>query len=456
MASVQNILQLDNSHRNVGVTGDLYTIDHLVSDLTLDYDVPTLCGKNIDKPNILLNSREKFKTEFDKHYPYLKHINMKNLLIAGGSISNIVRGKFQRDSDIDFFIYGLDEKDATARVEEWLLDILCKKPEEPKNTDTTKKPKNDEIKYYKVIRNNNSISILLDHADLKLQIIFRLYKSISEILHGFDLGSSAVGYDGENVYFTSLGKYCHEYSCNVIDTNRRSTTYEYRLIKYFDRGFNIVVPKLNLSQLKTEYFKFGEIEICQLPYFIFGYSNIVGNKIIIKKFYNKFSNNSDYDLEPINLTNVYYQSLKINIENLINDVNYFYYVSCHIDNNNVDILTKPPRLNKGNIISFYDDVRTKLNNKNIDVHLIKKYINIDTTENIITNMFNKNINVKEYFDEIIDQQKKSALEKLEILLQKNHKINWITENPGTQLTSSFNPIIEKENKWYGEKYYKST
>ncbi|AAV51140.1 hypothetical protein [Acanthamoeba castellanii mimivirus] len=450
MTTTNNVLLVDDQHRNIGVTDDLHTIESLKSELTLDYDLPTLCGKNLDSPNILLNSIEKFKETFNKHYPFLEKINMKNLLIAGGSVSNIVRNKFQYGSDIDFFIYGLNQQEASSRVRQWLIDILVKKPDNSSEKTTTKKI--DMTKYYKIIRNNNCITILLDHGDLKLQLIFRLYQSISEILHGFDLGSSAVGYDGENVYFTTLGKYCHEYSCNVIDTTRRSTTYEYRLNKYFDRGFNIVVPKLDLSKLKTFNLKYGEVEICELPYFIFSYQNIIGNKIIVKKFYDKYNIKSDYGLEPINSTNLYYQSLKINIGNLINDVDYYYYVSSHIDKQNTDILTKAPRLTKGDIITFYDGVRTKLNGKNIDVCLIRKYITIDTIENIVATMFHKDTNVKEYFDSIIEKQKELALNKLDILLQKNHNIVWITENPGKQLTSSFNPIIEVESKWYGEFY----
>ena len=34
------------------------------------------------------------------------------------------------------------------------------------------------------------------------------------------------------------------------------------------------------------------------------------------------------------------------------------------------------------------------------------------------------------------------------------KIEWIKENPGTQLTSSINPIIEDEWMWYGLQFYK--
>ncbi|QGR53919.1 hypothetical protein [Moumouvirus maliensis] len=327
MSNINKILRIDQKHRTKGITGDLHTLDTIVSDLTLDYDLPTLCNKRIDKPTILMNNMEKFSEEFYKKYPFLKNVNMDNLLIAGGSVSNIIRGD-KSSGDIDFFVYGLNTKKATKRVEQWLLDILVRNNIEKESDNKSNDPKEKNryiIDEYKIIKNKSSISILIDD-DYKVQLIFRLYKSISEILHGFDLGSSAVGFDGKQVYFTSLGKFCHEYSCNIIDTTRRSTTYEYRLIKYFNRGFNIVLPKLNLKKLRTNYLKFNEIEICEMPYFIFSYSEITGNKIRVKNFHNKFINNSNYKLEPINPINIYYQSLKINI-NLINDIDYFYYVS---------------------------------------------------------------------------------------------------------------------------------
>ncbi|AVL94774.1 hypothetical protein ma388 [Moumouvirus australiensis] len=456
MSNINKILKIDQKHRTKGITGDLHTLDTIVSDLTLDYDLPTLCNKRIDKPTILMNNMEKFSEEFYKKYPFLKNVNMDNLLIAGGSVSNIIRGD-KSSGDIDFFVYGLNTKKATKRVEQWLLDILVRNNIEKESDNKSNDPKEKNryiIDEYKIIKNKSSISILIDD-DYKVQLIFRLYKSISEILHGFDLGSSAVGFDGKQVYFTSLGKFCHEYSCNIIDTTRRSTTYEYRLIKYFNRGFNIVLPKLNLKKLRTNYLKFNEIEICEMPYFIFSYSEITGNKIRVENFYNKFTNSSDYELEPIDPINVYYQSLKINIVNLINDVDYFYYVSSQIDENNVDIITKPPRITKGNIIDFYDKIRQKLSKKNIDVNLIKRYINVDKVENIVSYMFNPDVDTNEYFDELIEKQKKFTFKKLNKLLNQDHNINWITDNPGTQLTSSFNPIIKDEIDWYGKRYYKS-
>jgi len=478
MTIIKKVLAVDKKYRVAGVDGDLHTIDKLISDKSLDYDLPTLCKNNTDDPNILLKSRTEFKKKFDEKYPFLKKISMKNLLIAGGSVSNIIRDKHNSESDIDFFIYGLTPKKATVRVKEWLIDILIPKTlqhkdkkknfkdssdEDDSNSfddNVPNKNKKDKIKEYiignyKLIRNKNTIAIFLEDEEIKIQLIFRLYCTISEILHGFDLGSSAVGYDGDNVYFTSLGKFCHEHSCNIIDTTRRSTTYEYRLAKYFGRGFNIVLPKFDITKLRTTYFKYGESEICELPHFIFGYKSIVGNKIIIDQFYNKYTNNSDYDLEPMNPLNVYYQSFKINIINLINNVDYFYYVSSHIDEDDVDILNKPPRLSVGSIVTFYNDIREKLNQKNIDVNLIKKFITVEKIEDIMSNMFDKDIETSTYFDELIAKQILSAQKKLEKLLAKDHnKIDWITKNPGTQLTSSFNPIIEDESKWYGKRYYK--
>ena len=61
MATIKKVLIVDKKHHVIGIDGDLHTIDKLVSDQTLDYDMPTLCGNNIDKPNILLNSTTKIQ-----------------------------------------------------------------------------------------------------------------------------------------------------------------------------------------------------------------------------------------------------------------------------------------------------------------------------------------------------------------------------------------------------------
>src|SRR5690606_20981381 len=116
--------------------------------------------------------------------------------------------------------------------------------------------KHNQNTRYAIINSNNSLTLIIKNINLPnasqfikkdeitIQIIYRLYTSKSEILHGFDIGSSAVGYDGKYVYFTSLSKFAYEYGCNIVDISRRSTTYEQRLIKYLKRGFKIILPDL--------------------------------------------------------------------------------------------------------------------------------------------------------------------------------------------------------------------
>lgn len=453
--SINEILAIDRNFRYTGITDsdDLHTISNLQSDCSLDYDLPTLVTKDFDYNQSikLCNNIDDFKAKFYEEYPFLNGLDMSNMLIAGGSVGeNIKRvNRYGSNCDVDFFIYGLDVDQANIRIKSWITDLIsCAKAyvlakhnsESEKNNKKKPKINYDSELNCEMIRNNNTL--LINILGKSIQLIFRLYKSKSEILHGFDLGSSAVGFDGEQVYLTSLGKFCYEHSCNIIDTTRRSTTYEYRLEKYFNRGFNIVLPSLNIAQLRKEYFQFRLDEVCILPYFVFSYSDIIGNKIVVDQFYNKYSETSDYKIEDINE----YNSFQMNLYNIVNDVDYFYYTSSSIDE--IEILSKPPRLSKGSVVSFYEILRKDLNHSKIDVGKLKRYLPCESASVIAKNMIENTI--PNYLNSLIDNQIKIVLEKLEKLHSKDHtRVRWITENPGSQLCGSFNPIFKDEKDWYG-------
>jgi hypothetical protein len=284
-------------------------------------------------------------------------------------------------------------------------------------------------------------------------LIFRLYQSIGEILHGFDLGSSAVGYDGKNVYFTSLGKFCHEYSCNVIDTTRRSTTYEYRLTKYFDRGFNIVMPGLDINLLKTDYFKYNIDEVCVLPHLVFSYSNIIGNRVIVSRFHTQFKKLSDYDDESQSFDIVYYQSFQNNIRNLLRDSNHFVYVSSKIAADDFNILNHRFNISPGYITTLYDDIRKKLTSSNVNIKSLKVFFPPNIFKKIITKIIDHDDDLLQYLDSVIAEQKDLIMKKIEDLPE--YRTTWLSQDPGTQISGSFNPIIENEADWYG-KFYKAS
>jgi hypothetical protein len=125
-------------------------------------------------------------------------------------------------SDVDLFIWGLDEKAAMEKIEQIETSIRgCILSES-----TT-------------IRTKNAITIVSQYPTRHIQIVLRLYKSVSEILTGFDVDCSCFAFDGSQVYATPRGITSFLSQSNTIDLSRRSPSYESRLAKYARRGFEV-------------------------------------------------------------------------------------------------------------------------------------------------------------------------------------------------------------------------
>src|SRR6056297_4084733 len=114
--NIIELIEKDKKFRYQGIKEDLFTLEDIESDKTLDFNFPVLCARDFNEFNILSNSAEKFKINLYKKYPFLQKINMNNLLIAGGSLCNVIKKLNSRDSDIDFFIYGLDSNEADKKI----------------------------------------------------------------------------------------------------------------------------------------------------------------------------------------------------------------------------------------------------------------------------------------------------------------------------------------------------
>jgi hypothetical protein len=95
-----------------------------------------------------------------------------------------------------------------------------------------------------------------------VQIVLRLYKSVTEILTGFDVDCSAVAYDGKNVWASPRALSAFITQLNTIDLTRRSPSYENRLSKYSHRGFEVHWPALNRDRIDPTIFErsFGRVQ----------------------------------------------------------------------------------------------------------------------------------------------------------------------------------------------------
>lgn len=141
-------------------------------------------------------------------------------------------------SDVDLFIYGLSEEEAIKKIiqiEKSIKDSIL--------TETT------------TIRTKNAITIASQYPTRHIQIVLRIYKSVSEILTGFDVDCSCAAYDGKQVWAAPRALTAYMTQANTIDLTRRSPSYESRLSKYSHRGFEVYWPLLERSRIDPTIFE---------------------------------------------------------------------------------------------------------------------------------------------------------------------------------------------------------
>lgn len=135
-------------------------------------------------------------------------------------------------SDVDLFLYGLSEEQAIEKIRQ-----------------IESKIKNTILYETTAVRTKNTITIASQYPNRHVQIVLRIYKSISEILTGFDVDCSCAAYDGKQLYVAPRALAAYITQINRIDLTRRSPSYENRLSKYSHRGFEVFWPPLERSRI---------------------------------------------------------------------------------------------------------------------------------------------------------------------------------------------------------------
>jgi hypothetical protein len=84
-----------------------------------------------------------------------------------------------------------------------------------------------------------------------VQVVLRAYSTVSELLHGFDLGAAQVAFDGARAFLTAMGAFAATRGANVLNLAVRRVSYEARLARYLRRGFTLAVPDLDVEALRA-------------------------------------------------------------------------------------------------------------------------------------------------------------------------------------------------------------
>ncbi|KAJ3495440.1 hypothetical protein NLG97_g3396 [Lecanicillium saksenae] len=200
-------------------------------------------------------------TEFQKNFNLfsessLSELDWSNVVAAGSSVINCLlpvpeafnvnkrklreyyHEKFCPASDVDLFLYGLTHDEAVEKIkkiEQAVRDAI--------------------LSEVTVVRTKYAITIASQYPVRHVQIVLRVYKSISEILTGFDIDAAGGAYDGKQVYVTprALGSFITQ--VNHVDLTRRSPSYENRLSKYSHRNFEVYWADLDRTRVDPTIFE---------------------------------------------------------------------------------------------------------------------------------------------------------------------------------------------------------
>jgi hypothetical protein len=104
---------------------------------------------------------------------------------------------------------------------------------------------------FTVVRSKFAIGFVCSDDGL-IQIVLASDCTPEQVLQNFDLDSSCLCYTKGKFFGLKRGIRALQTQVNVVDMSRRTCTYEYRLVKYYKRGFDVLLPGVHFDDLSQE------------------------------------------------------------------------------------------------------------------------------------------------------------------------------------------------------------
>ena len=122
------------------------------------------------------------------------------------------------NSDVDLFLIGLTEQQAEEKIYE-IFTLF-------KNNLCTVALENypnigyDDVDDILVVRTEHTVTFHFKYPLRPVQIILRIYKSLSEVLMGFDCDCVTFGFDGSQLFCLPRGRRAINTRCNLVDPGK--------------------------------------------------------------------------------------------------------------------------------------------------------------------------------------------------------------------------------------------
>ena len=278
-------------------TTGLFTLDQIGTTRSYTYSEATLISPGRYTARTPMSTAA-FCTTFFAHYPALQGMDWSNVAVRGGAVVDILLGR--TPADLDFFIYGMETNEGFVRRAGELLEFLLQAERasvEARNAERKKEaeeaakscrfnPSGGGFKAASIsikgIRKGCVCSVWSASVKAPVQIVLTSYGSLEAVVQGADMDVCGATFDGQRVLVTAAGRWSLEnLAIRVPDGQYPQAA---RLQKYFDKGFDLVLPGLDVAKLPKNYLRLGLQEAFETPCLTVVYSSVARNKISVVSF----------------------------------------------------------------------------------------------------------------------------------------------------------------------------
>ena len=240
-------------------------------------------------------------------------MDWSNVCVCGGAIVDTLLGRPVKD--LDLFIYGLNNDAAVRARAASIIDFLLRTEREAAervnehfdkqrrrsshyddsasrtitgysgyasrrlDASGSSDPQRIDIS---ATRHGPVISARLSAVRCPLQIVLCRYASVEAVAHGADMHVCGTLFDGERVLTSPEGQWALENLAIRVPDGRFPKMA--RLAKYYAKGFDVVLPGLDVEKLPRAYLALGLRDAVVTPAVRFSYSAVAGNRISLHKF----------------------------------------------------------------------------------------------------------------------------------------------------------------------------
>jgi hypothetical protein len=289
--------------------------------------------------------------------------------------------------------------------------------------------------FTRIVVSDKSISFF-SKLGIQVQIILRLYNSTIQVISGFDIDSCCVAYDGYEFY--AMPRFVRSLITryNLIDPERQSENYCQRLNKYMNKGFDIAFV-LDLKRIDTEFLNnkyLNHNDYKGLKKILIFFNNIHKNSQLVNCYLYKkdYGYMNAFDIQTI-YKYIFALVIKYDRKHKNEDLRYF-----GIEYRENNFLTGFDTDENGNLL-ISNNISNYINKYNLSFPILI----LNDINQVINKLTTNDLQINDTITLFNTVNNHTTLK---------NKIQFITKNPGTQLTNSFHPTNED---WYYDLYVRN-